>query len=103
MHLALSREDIHEYGKEILQSMRFFSPDKEDAGQSTSRRAVLQNKIEQKINDIKYKVHLVEGGSAMSRFYSSSREARRLKMLQKKHEKDPLLNPDYIKRATANP
>ena len=103
LHLALSREEIHEFGKEILQSMRFSAPDPEDVAKGTSRRAVLMKKIDQKIQDIKYKVHLVEGGGALSRFYSSSREARRLKAATKKYEKDPLCNPDYIKRATANP
>ena len=46
---------------------------------------------------------LVDGESALSKFRSSSRDAMRLKTLTKKYEKDPLKNPDYIKRAKANP
>ena len=60
-------------------------------------------KIDQKVQDIKYKVKLVDGDYAMSKFRSSSRNARRLKRMTKKYERDPLKNPDYIKRAKENP
>ena len=30
MHLDLKREEIQEYGKEIVQSLRFFVPEKDD-------------------------------------------------------------------------
>ena len=52
---------------------------------------------------MKNKVKLIEGGNAMSKYRSSSREAYRLRMMMKRYDKDPLKNPDYIKRAKANP
>lgn len=52
---------------------------------------------------MKHKIKLVDGENAMAKYHCSSRETRRLKKAAKKYEKDPLANPDYIKRAKANP
>ena len=52
---------------------------------------------------MKHKVRLVDGSNAFIKYRSSSREANRLKLLSKKYDKDPLKNPDYIKRAKENP
>lgn len=60
-------------------------------------------KVQQKIHDIKEKVKLIDGDYAMTKYRSSSRDARRLKRLTKKYDKDPLKNPDYIKKAKENP
>ena len=51
---------------------------------------------------MKSKVKLTNGDYAMSKYRSSSRDARRLKRMSKKYDKDPLKNPDYIKRAKEN-
>lgn len=52
---------------------------------------------------MKFKINLVDGTNAMTKYHVDMRELNKEKKMHKKYEKNPLSNPDYIKKAKENP
>jgi len=70
------RDELQAIGRDVVYSMRFFVQDP-DEPVSLTRRAILERKIGQKVEEMKDKVNLTDGTNAMRKYHVDSREARR--------------------------
>ena len=102
MHLDINHAEVNRIGEEVVHSLKHFVQDPDEQIKLT-RRNILHRKINQKIEEMKFKINLIDGTNAMQKYHVDARELTREKKLHKKYDKNPLANPDYIKKAKADP